>query len=64
MFREIYRESRRRKLEEQRRNDEKKRQNKLLVERAVKEVAMKEAILRMAPEEQAIKDRLHREEEM
>ncbi|KFY22844.1 hypothetical protein V491_02697 [Pseudogymnoascus sp. VKM F-3775] len=62
--REIYRESQRRKLEEQWRKNEIKRQTKLLAERTANEAAIKEAMLRKAQEEQAIKDRLRREEEM
>lgn len=62
--REIYRESRRRKLEEQWRNAEIKRQAGLRAKQAAKAAALKEAKLRKAREEQALRDKLRRDEEV
>jgi hypothetical protein len=61
----IYTKSRRRKLEEERWNNERNRQTEFLAElrakQAAKATASKEAKIRQAREEQAIKDNLYRE---
>lgn len=57
---EIYKERQRRKLEEERLNNARKRR---AAEQAERAAVLEEARLRRAREEQAVKDKLHREEE-